>query len=123
MSGMSKKNNKFISFFQSVITIGVMCEGKDIDEASVDASKRLTDKEGVSYCCYDQTDFQLSGVDEWNPEFERESNDYDGFHFRFNPNDHTRHVIATRLSKKVEDLTPDDCERFVKESIDASLHA
>ena len=112
---------KYISYFQSVITIGVLSEGKNAEEASLKAEKKLLSKDGVNHCVFEQTDFKLSETEVWEPEFETEEVSQDGLHFRFNPDDRTRNIIATRMQKRVEDLTQEDCERFVKEAIEDSL--
>ena len=117
---MSKK--KYISYFQSVITIGILSNGENASEAASEASKKLLSKDGVNHCVFDQTNFKLSETEEWNPEFEAEDVSEDGFHFRFNPDNQTRNVIATRMQKQVDELTDEDCERFVKEAIEFSLH-
>jgi len=113
---------KYISYFQSVITIGVLSEGENTIEASSNANKKLLSKDGVNYCVFDQTDFKLSEIEEWNPEFETENVSEDGFRFRFNPDERTRNIITTRMQKKAGELTEEDCERFVKEAIESSLH-
>lgn len=115
-------DKKYISYFQSVITIGILSNGENASEAASKASKKLLSKDGVNHCVFDQTNFKLSETEEWNPEFEVEDASKDGLQFRFNPDDQTRNIIATRMQKQADELTEEDCERFVKEAIESSLH-
>ena len=111
------KEKKYISYFQSVITIGIMSNGSTQKEAGEKARSKLLDVNGVNHCFFEQTDFDLTKVERWKPEINLEDMDLDGMSFRFNPNCHTKNIIATRLHKDVKDLTEEDYQRFVKESI------
>lgn len=113
---------KYISYFQSVLTIGIMNHAKSEEEAEQKAKLKLQDKEGVNYCVFDQTDFELTDTELWEPEINSQEID-GGINFSFNPNAKTRNIIATRLQKPVDALTNDDIERFAKESIENALKA
>jgi len=113
-------NKRHISYFQSVITLGILTDGETIEEASKKASHKMKDSEGVDHCFFDQTNFEIVGSEEWSPEIESEK-DVEGFKFNFSPSDETKNVIATRLQKDITDLTDEDIEIFVKESLQKSL--
>lgn len=114
------EDRRFISYFQSVMTIGIMSRAKSVQEAEKKAQVKMKNKDGVNYCVFDQTPFELTGTEEWTPEFERDIGE-EGVSFKFNPDDKTKNIIATRLSKKVEDVTEDDIEDFVKQSVERAL--
>ena len=68
----------------------------------------------------EKVNFEITEVKQWTPEFEPDLNS-DAFAFKFNPDEKTRNVIATRLGKAGEELTDADLENFVKASIDIAL--
>jgi hypothetical protein len=116
---MSKKH---ISYFQSVITLGILSEGETREEASKRAEEKLKNPDGVNYCFFDQTPFEVVATEGWNPELEAdEQTDGEGIIFNFNPSDKTKNVIATRLQKKAKDLTDEDYQGFVKECLQEAL--
>ena len=114
------KKSQWISYFQSVLTIGVMTRASSISEAEILAKEKMKNKDGVNYCLFEQTPFELTDTDHYEPEFEAEGTK-DGLAFRFNPDNQTKNIIATRLGKQVDDLDSTDLDRFVKESIDIAL--
>jgi hypothetical protein len=118
----SKTNvdHRYISYFQSVLTIGIMSNGKSMQEAEKKSSIKIKDKSGVNYCVFEQTPFELTDTEEWKPEFEPEETP-DGIKFRFDPDEKTKNVIATRLGKDIGDLTDSDLEDFIKQSIEIAL--
>jgi len=111
--------SRYISYFQSVITVGILTNAKNKEEAEKLAKDKMSNKDGVNYCAFEQTDFEPTHTEEWNPEFELDFRNSNTFHF--NPDDRTRNIIATRLQKNTEDLTEDDIGMFVKESLEKSL--
>ena len=113
---------KYISYFQSVLTIGIMSDAKNENEADRKAKLKLKDKSGVNYCVFNQTDFELTDTERWEPEIDSQEVE-GGIDLKFKPDEHTRNIIATRLQKTVDALTSEDIERFVKESIEAALRA
>ena len=96
---MSKERD-FVSYFQSVITIGVMSKGASSKDAAKKARDKLSNKNGVNHCFFDQTDFALSSVEQWKNELDSKVSD-DGLSFKFNPDDETKNIIATRLQKNI----------------------
>lgn len=111
----TKEVKKFISYFQSVITIGVMSSGKDYKEAEKEAIKKFNGDKGINYCHFDQTEFELTDSEEWNPELEvdEKKSSKDSFTFDFAPSKLTKKIIAERLHKDVSDLTQADYEEFI----------
>lgn len=112
----------YISYFQSVMTVGILTESENELEAGDQAKKKLADKNEVNHCYFGQTDFQLSGIEEWKPEFEKISDETkDGLKFVFDPSDEVKGVIAARQQKSIDDLTNEDIAGFVKESVENQL--
>ena len=120
-SKSSNKEGRYISYFQSVLTIGIMTRAKNHEEAEKKATIKMKDKNGVNYCVFEQTDFELSDTEEFKPEIERDLTQ-DGIGFKLNLDENTRNIIATRLSKNIEDVTDTDVEDFVKQSIETALN-
>ena len=113
-------SKRYISYFQSVITLGVITSGDTEEQVIENAKNKLKDKEGVNHCYFDQTPFEITAVEGWNPEFESEKSE-EGLKFHFNPGTETKNVIATRLHKDVESLTETDYDTFVKDCIQKAL--
>lgn len=111
---------KYISYFQSVLTIGIMNNAKNEEEAEHKAKIKLKNKDGVNYCAFDQTDFELTDTEIWEPEIESKEIE-GGINLDFKPDEKTKNIIATRLQKSISDLTNEDIEQFVKESIENAL--
>jgi len=116
---MSKEKN-YVSYFQSVITIGIMSKGIDNRDAGNKAKEKLLDKKGINHCFFDQTDFDITSIEEWKPEIDSIA-ELEGVSFKFNPDEETKNVIATRLHKSADDITEEDYHRFVKEAIQKEL--
>ena len=114
------EQRKFISYFQSVITIGIMNDAEGYEDAEIKANKKINDKKAINYCVFEQTPFELTDTEEWNPEFEMNTTPQ-GLSINFNPDVKTKNVIATRLGKDIKDMSDSDYADFVKESIEASL--
>ena len=111
---------RYISYFQSVITIGILTEAENRGEAERLAAAKLSDKNNINHCYFSQTDFDIADTEEWQPEFE-ETQNQEGLKFAFNPSEEVRNVIASRLCKATEELTQEDIAEFVKESVELSL--
>lgn len=111
---------RYISYFQSVITLGITSEGETEQEAMDNAKAKLTNKDGVNHCFFDQTPFEIVATEDWEPEIEA-SKEATGLKFNFDPSEETKNVIATRLQKDVQDLTDEDYEEFVKGSLQKAL--
>jgi len=97
-----------------------MSRGKTQEEAKKKAVLSMEDVNSVNYCSFNQSPFECTGTEKWRPEFEPDFA-LDGLSFKFNPDEKTKNVIATRLNKRMEDLTDSDLEDFVKDSIETSL--
>ncbi len=123
-----KKDKRYVSYFQSVITVGVLNSAKTMREAEKKASKTINQKdileEGICHCSFSQTPFSLVDSEEWIPEIEPTVTE-DGlgwkFNPNFNPNEKTRAMIAKKMSKAPEDLTEENIRSFLKNSIEKSL--
>jgi len=115
--------NHYISYFQSVITIGILNVAEIEQEASKRAFEKLTNKDGVNHCFFDQTNFELEKTEQWKPEFSSEAlGEINGdMIFNINLSPETKSIIATRLQKDVEELTDADYANFLKESVQQSL--
>ena len=114
--------NRYISYYASVITVGLIGEAESAEEARVKAKDALDNDEKLHYCCSDQTEFELVGTDVWNPEFEVEDEKTNGsIGFNFNPSTKTKKVIGLMMKKEPDELTRDDYEHFVKQSIQCAL--
>lgn len=123
---VSSKNRQFISYFQSVITMGILTDAKNKKEAEEKARLKLKDKDSVNYCLFDQTGFELFKSEEWKPQFisgtETETlGNPDCLKFTFNPTPDIKNIIASRLQKKPVNLTTEDLTQFVKESLKMSM--
>ena len=116
----TKKIKKFISYFQSVTTVGIMTCAKNYKEASEQA-KDILDARDINYCHFDQTGLELSDTVEWNPEFEIVSEDptEDGHATEWGVKigDKMKNIMAERLGKSPDELTPADCSEFVSDAL------
>ena len=112
--------SRFITYFQSVMTIGVLSSADTEVEARKKSEDKLKDADGINHLFFDITDFEPVATEAWNPELEA-NEDGDGLTFHFNPSEKTKSVIATRMHKPMDELTYDDYERFVKSSIQFAL--
>jgi len=99
-----------------------MSRAENHKEAEKKSLETMKNSDGVNYCMFEQTPFELTDTESWRPEFEADMS-ADGMSFRFNPDDKTKNVIATRLGKDVAVLTDRDYEDFVKMSIEMALQS
>lgn len=120
MNTKQSEEKRYVCFFQSVLTVGIMSRGKTQKDAERKALLSMRDVNGVNYCSFNQTPLEHTSTEQWQPEFEPDfaSN---ALSFKFDPDEKTKNVIATRLGKRVEELTDADLEVFVKESIEMAL--
>jgi len=119
MKAKENSEKEYVSYFQSVITVGILTTAKSIKEAEEEARKRLLEKQ-LNYCFFEQTPFELSDTEVCKAEL-RKYRDGEGLAFRFNPDYKTKNVIAGRLQKHPDELTDEDYSRFVKESLEMGL--
>lgn len=118
------KEKKYVSYFQSVITVGVMKNAKSKREAERRAKEEICGKdifeEGLCHCSFSQTPFKLTNSEEWIPEIENTLTE-DGLGWKFSPNEKTKLAIAKKIAKPLKSLTDEDIEMFIKNSIEKSL--
>ena len=114
-------SKRYISYFTSVMTVGMVSESESATEAHRKASSLLGGDRKIDCCYFDQSEFRLRETEPWTPEFEVKNNCTAGLDFRFDPSKRTKRVIALMLGKEPEELETKDYETFVKNSIQASL--
>lgn len=114
------EEKSYISYFQSVTTIGIMTNGVSDQDAAKKAREKLLSKDGINYCHFDQTDFELSEVETWIPELDSVVSG-GGVAFKFNPDEKTKNIIAERLHKNVSEITDSDYHEFVRDAIQKGL--
>jgi len=119
----------FISYFQSVSTIGIINRARSASEADEKARKKLSNSD---FMCgvVGQTPFELYATDEWQPTLvsEEETNLPDGSleitqvmqgHVKTDPiivnlNEETKSRIAKKLGHKPTELSNESCMEFIK---------
>jgi hypothetical protein len=110
---------KYVSYFQKVTTIGILTCGKDYDEAMDEAKLIIKDTSSPNRCFYDETGFDYSDTEEWNPAVDIISIDPDGdsLNMTISMNDKYTEAIAKSLGKSIGEVTEEDCQNFVKEAL------
>ena len=116
---MSEKNEeykKYMSYFQKVTTIGVITCGKNMKEAYEEAELTVNSIRPVERCFYDETQFELTDTEEWNPDIEIVSidptPDNKSLDYTIKANKEYSVFVAKSLGKKIENLTDKDFENF-----------
>ena len=112
-------DKKFVSYFQKVLTVGIMTYAKNTKEAEKKAWVKFKNQEGLN-CLYEESKFELSDTDEWCPEIETSYTE-DGVGWKFNPSDKTKEAIAKKIGKSVSDLTEEDFTNFIKDSVEKAV--
>ena len=111
---------KYISYFQSVTTIGILTCGKSQEEAKALAEEKLRVSD-MNYCHFDQTDLELSDTIEWNPDFEIISEDPtpDGkkLEWTVKIGEPMRNIMATRMGVDPDHLTEEHVSTFVSDAL------
>lgn len=112
----------YISYFQSVTTVGMVNSAHNLQEAE-DKAKRKFRSSDLSCGIVGQTPFEISETEPWNPDFTGCYSPIDDTHsnMSFNMNDETKHRIAEKLQKSVEDVTDDDYVEFVRGAVENCL--
>ena len=110
-------DKKYISYFQKVVTIGVMTYAKNVIEAEKKARVKFKNSEGLVYCLYEETNPELNETYEWKPEIETSYTE-DEMGWKFNPSTKTKDAIAKKIGKNVSDLTEEDFTSFIKDSVE-----
>ena len=112
----------YISYFQSVTTIGIINLAHNIQEAEDKAEDKFYNSD-LSCGIVAQTPFERSDTEIWSPDFTgcymESDNNYGKM--SFNMNGETKQRIARRLSKTVDEVTEDDYVEFVKNALEHSL--
>jgi len=110
-------SKRFITYFQSVLTIGIMNRAENEEEASSLAGEALRGEENLNYCYFDQTNFEQAGKsEEWTSPNPIPIEEVEGLRFTFEPTPEIKNVIAARLHKNVSDLTNEDYANFVRDT-------
>jgi hypothetical protein len=124
---MSTENRRWISYFQSIITVGVITNGNTMEEAEVKAKEMMKGKQDngdftmdLHYGVFQQTPFELSEIESYGAEIEPVIGNSDSS-FRVEPTEDVRGLIAEKLGKEARELTSNDMEDFVKGAIEAAL--
>jgi hypothetical protein len=113
---------RYISYFQSVLTVGIISRGKNAEEAEKRANLIMQNKEnGVNYCIFEQSPMERSHTEIFEPEFEVDPTSKDGIRFNFSPDEKTKNIIATRMGKKADEMLDSDYEEFIKKSMEVNL--
>lgn len=111
---------KYISYFQSVTTIGILTCGKTLKEAEEIAKDKLRGSD-LNYCHFEQTQLEHSDTVEWNPEFEIISEDptKDGkkLEWTIKIGQFMQNVIATRAGVDPNCLTEEHVSAFVGDAL------
>ena len=115
------KDKNYITYFQSVITMGILNRAENKDVAIEKATASLTNKDNINHCLFEQTDFEFAAVEEWKAD-EIDSQE-DTLSVNLKLSKQLKNVISTRLQKKIGDLDEGDYLRFIQESVRASLNA
>jgi len=111
-----------MSYFQKVITVGIVTCAKNEEEAEKLASAEITDGNTVERCYYDEGKFQLSDTEVWNPDFEiisvDPSSDNTHLDYTIKANEDYSKYVAESCGKKVADLTDEDFHTYFLECAD-----
>ena len=112
----------YISYFQSVVTVGIINSAHSLEEAEEKAKSKFMSSD-LSCGVVGQTPFEISETEPWNPDFTAYymQVDSDNPNMSFNINDVTRLRIAQKLCKSVQDVTDEDYVDFLKSALEKSL--
>jgi len=118
---MKKEYKKYVSYFQKVVTVGVLTCGKDHEEAEKEARAIMEGDNPIERCFYDETSFELSDSEEWQPDFDiisiDPSKDKHSLEYYIQANDQYTALIAKGCNKKIEEVTNEDFQKFFMDSI------
>jgi hypothetical protein len=101
----------FVSYFQSVTTVGVVITARTPQEAEELAKLKMADGQFVSGI-FNQSPYTLSATEEWQPEFSK--------NHRVSFDDDIITKIAVKLNKQPDELSANDCLQYIKQTLDAS---
>ena len=111
------ENRNFISYFQSVTTIGVVCQADNPEEAE-DKAKEKISQAGVMCGVLTQTPYEIEITEEWSPhpDFGNEfSRTHSNGHITLN--EKLKQKIANRLNKTVTELSTDDYNCYIDDLV------
>ena len=113
----------YISYFQSVVTLGIINSAHSIEEAEDKAKSKFRSSD-LACGIVGQTPFEISETEPWNPDFAASymPSNGDKPNISFNMNNITRVRIAQKLCKPVQDVTDDDYVDFLKSALEKSLN-
>jgi hypothetical protein len=111
----------YISYFQSVTTVGIISRGYTMLDAEKKAKEKFVGSD-ISCGIVSQTPFEISETEPWNPDFYgfMPSGNLDA-NMLFGFNDITKQRIAEKMDKKAEEVTEADYVSFVKNAVEKSL--
>jgi len=98
--------NSYISYFQSVITIGVVSRGDSVEDAERQSRAKM-DSSKFTSGIINQTPFEISETEPWSPGFADKP--------KYDFSEQTRKVISERLTIPLSELTSKDCARYLEE--------
>lgn len=118
------KLRNFVSYFQSVTTVGVVTTARNPLEAETLAKSRITDGRFVSGI-FNQTPYTLSETEEWKPELSEvavntEQDKSNSVNLVLSLGDDVTNKIAFKLNKQPSDINEDDCLQYLKRTLDIS---
>lgn len=58
-------SNKFITYFQSVITVGIITEDETLEGAQKKAEEKMEQNDAPYLGIFDQVPFELTDTEEW----------------------------------------------------------
>jgi len=107
------QERNYISYFQSVTTLGIVSRAANSDEASEKAKCKIVNN-GFTCGVINQTPMELSATEEWQPH----SNAIPFLEDRkdsviVNLNKKSRQLIANRMGIPVDKLTDRDCQVWI----------
>lgn len=118
------KLHNFVSYFQSVTTVGVVTTARTPQEAESLAKRRMSDGKFVSGI-FNQSPYTLSETEEWKPEFsgvavedDRKENSVD---LMLTLGEDTINRISVKLNIPSNEITEADCLQYLKSTLDTSL--
>ena len=110
------KYKKYITYLQKVTTVGVVTCSKDSQEAMAEALRTIDSKNEPARCFYDETEFKVSDVEEWNPDIDIVSVDPSAngksINYCMNINANMTQYVAKSCGKSISDIKDEDCEKF-----------
>jgi hypothetical protein len=118
---MNTGYKQYMSYFQKVTTVGILTCGQDHSEAEEEARLIMKNSTPVERCFYDETPFELSDSEEWNPDIDivsvHPTEDSKQLEYTIKTNVEYSQFVADSCGKKIEDLTDKDFEKFFLDSM------